>query len=440
MRRAVVGGGLLGATVALRLAERGEQVTLLEGAPALGGLAAAWTLGNGPGAVTWDRHYHVTLLSDTHTRALYDDLGLTDQVVWGAGKAGLLADGRLVPFSSPADYARLSVLGPVAKARIGLTVLAGALRRDGRSLEAVPVQDWLRRWSGEQATQAFWLPLLRAKLGSNADLASASFLHATIHRLFKARRAGVTADLFGVVRGGYATTLAALDARLRAAGVEVLLGARVTAVRAASGARVEVAVAGNEVAGAAQTTYDAAVVTTAAPIAARLVEGLSPAEMRRLTGVTYQGIVCASLLLRRPLSPYYLTYITDPAPFTAVVEMTALVDRAQTGGHTLVYLPRYVPSDDPWLAKDDDAVRGEFLPALQAIHPSLAASDVLAFAVSRVPFVMPVPTLGYSDRLPPVRTSVPGVALLSSAHLVNATLNVDETLALVERLLPEVLG
>ena len=60
-----------------------------------------------------------------------------------------------------------------------------------------------------------------------------------------------------------------------------------------------------------------------------------------LQAIRYQGIVCASLLLERPLSPYYLTYITDEAPFTAVVEMSALVDRQHFGGRSLVYLPRY---------------------------------------------------------------------------------------------------
>ena len=63
------------------------------------------------------------------------------------------------------------------------------------------------------------------------------------------------------------------------------------------------------------------------------------------------GVVCASLLLERPLAPYYLTYITDPdTPFTAVVEMTQFVDPAEMGGKTLVYLPKYVSPEDPLLA------------------------------------------------------------------------------------------
>ncbi len=51
-------------TLAHRLAQQGKRVTLIEAASHLGGLASAWSLGD----VVWDRHYHVTLLSDAHLR------------------------------------------------------------------------------------------------------------------------------------------------------------------------------------------------------------------------------------------------------------------------------------------------------------------------------------------------------------------------------------
>ncbi len=430
----VVGGGLLGARVALLLAARGDRVRLLEAAPTLGGLASAWRLGDGPDAPTWDRYYHVTLMSDAHTREMLRELGLEEDVVWAAAQAGVYADGRLVPCSTPLDYLRLPSLSPAAKVRLALTILAGAAIRDGRKMESQLAADWLRRWSGREATERFWLPLLRAKLGDNADIASAAFIWATIQRLFKARRQGVVADKFGYVPGGYARTLDALATRLTEAGVEVRTGCRVSRVRAVEAGGVDVLTDGGDL------HTDRVVLTTAAPLVAQLVEGMAPDAHDRYAGVTYQGIVCASLLLRRPLSPYYLTYVTDAAPFTAVVEMTALVDRAQLGGHALVYLPRYVPSDDPWLDKDDDSVRAELLPALQRIHPQLRQDDVLAFPVARTRYVMAVPTLGCSERLPPVRTGVPGVSAITSAHLVNATLNVDETLALADRLLPEAIA
>ena len=65
---AVVGGGLLGLTAALRLAQGGARVTVFEAAPQSGGLASAWTIETPTGPLTWDRFYHVTLASDLAQR------------------------------------------------------------------------------------------------------------------------------------------------------------------------------------------------------------------------------------------------------------------------------------------------------------------------------------------------------------------------------------
>jgi hypothetical protein len=53
---------------------------------------------------------------------------------------------------------------------------------------------------------------------------------------------------------------------------------------------------------------------------------------------------------------------------------------------------------------------------------------------------MPLPPVNYSQRLPPVTTSVPGLFLLNSAHLVNGTLNVNETIKLAEQFLPQLIS
>ena len=73
------------------------------------------------------------------------------------------------------------------------------------------------------------------------------------------------------------------------------------------------------------------------------------------------------------------------------------------------------------------------------MHPHFRRDDVVAFKISRVPYVMPVPTVHYSRALPPARTSSAGLYLANSAHIVNGTLNVNETVMLAERTAREVL-
>ena len=80
----VIGGGILGMTLALRLRQAGRRVTVLEAGDSLGGLAVAWSIGD----VVWDRHYHVILLSDSCLRGLLAEIGLEGETRFRETKTG----------------------------------------------------------------------------------------------------------------------------------------------------------------------------------------------------------------------------------------------------------------------------------------------------------------------------------------------------------------
>ncbi|MBY0513224.1 MAG: FAD-dependent oxidoreductase, partial [Gemmataceae bacterium] len=165
----VVGGGVLGLALADGLRKRGRRVTVLEAAPHVGGLAAAWDLGG----VTWDRHYHVILLSDHHVHGLLRELDLESEFVGVETKTGFYTDGRLYSMSNALEFLRFPPLGLLGKLRLGLTIFRASKIRDGRRLERMPVADWLTRWSGRKTFERIWLPLLRSKLGEGYTDASA---------------------------------------------------------------------------------------------------------------------------------------------------------------------------------------------------------------------------------------------------------------------------
>jgi protoporphyrinogen oxidase len=317
----------------------------------------------------------------------------------------------------------------VDKARLAATILLASRITDWQSMERQTVSEWLIRWSGRNTYERFWLPLLRSKLGDAWRDTSAAFIWATIQRLYAARRSGLKEERFGYVPGGYRVILDRLETVLRAAGVDMRVGRPVQKVGNSDG-RPFVRLAGGET-----LDFDRVVLTTAAPLAARMCPDLRADESDRLLGVRYLGIVCPSVLLREPLSDFYVTNLLDPGlPFTGVIEMDAMVDRhRELGGNALVYLPRYVAPGDPFITRPDDEIRDDFLTALERMFPRFRRRDVVAFQVSRVSQVMTLPTLGYSQRLPPIRTSIPGVYILNSAHIVNGTLNVNETVQLAER-------
>ena len=414
---------MLGMTLAHRLAQQGKRVTLLEAAPQLGGLASAWSLGE----VVWDRHYHVTLMSDSFLRRILAELGLDAEIEWVETRTGVFADGRLFSVSNTLELLRFPVLGWLDTLRLGATVLYASRLRNWRRLEQIPVVDWLERWSGRRTTERFWLPLLRSKLGETYRDTSAAFIWATIQRLYAARRRGMKKEMFGYVPGGYARVLERFAAQLERDGVEIRLGCRAARIEP-SGRAVKVELAAGGVA-----SFDHVVVTAAAPLAARLCGGLAEDEAARLSGVRYLGIVCASVLLARPLAGFYVTNLLDPGlPFTGVIEMSALVRREHFGGHALVYLPRYLEPDDPFFEVRDGEIESLFLKGLERVYPEFRREDVRAFRISRVRQVMALSTLGYSQRVPPIDAAVPGLHWVSSANIVNGTLNVNETVQLAE--------
>lgn len=421
-RIGIVGGGLLGMMLALRFRQQGHEVTILEAAPELGGLAATWQLGD----IHWDKHYHVILLSDQHVGNLLSELGLKDQMRWVQTKTGFYTDGKMYSMSNSVEFLKFPPLRLIDKFRLGATIMRASKIKNWQKLEQIPVVDWLKRWSGRRTTEKIWIPLLRAKLGDSYESASAAFIWAIIARMYAARRSGLKQEQFGYVQGGYATILQRFQQHLEQLGVEILTNTPTQQVRS-SQSGPEIVTSNGE------HSFDRVVVTTAAPIARRLLPELTAEEHLTLDQVKYQGIVCASVLLKKPLDRYYVTNITDTwVPFTAVIEMTTLVDPQEFGGKTLVYLPKYVAPNDPMFEEPEEQIKERFLAALARMYPHFQREDVLAFQLSRVRNVFAISTLNYSQHVPHVTTSVPGVYLLNSSHIVNGTLNVNETLQLAE--------
>ena len=426
-RIGIVGGGVLGMTMALRLAEAGHRVTIYESSDRLGGLADAWQLGD----ITWDRHYHVTLLSDSYNRRILKELDLDEHMKWVETKTGFFTDGKLYSMSSSIEFLLFPPLDLISKFRLGWTIFYGSKIRNWKQLEQIPVAEWLRRWSGAKTFEKIWLPLLRSKLGENYKKTSAAFIWATIARLYAARRTGLKRELFGYLPGGYGRMLAEFQRRLESLEVAIKLNTVVEKVDRTS-STFESGTVSIQADGESHA-YDRVVVTLPSSLIGRICPALAEEELAAHRQIEYQGIVCASLLMKKPLADYYVTNVTDGnVPFTGVIEMTTLVNPAEFGGRTLVYLPNYLPADDEAFNRSDEHIQQQFIAGLELMYPDFDRDDILAFQVSRARNVMALSTLGYSTKLPSQSTSIEGLDIVNSAQIVNGTLNVNETVRLAE--------
>lgn len=427
---AIVGGGLMGIRIAMRLAKHGQKVTLFESSSELGGLASSWEFGG----IRWDRHYHVISLTDTRLLAFLDELELDQDIDWVETRTGFFTGGQLYSMSNSWEFLKFPPLKMIEKLRLGATIFAASKIRNGRKLESIPVEAWLRKWSGNGTFEKIWLPLLRAKLGENYSRVSAAFIWATIQRMYQARRSGVKKEMFGCVDGGYETILQRSKKILQKLGVDIHLKTPIQSIASRNG-QVTVAVAENR-----KFEFEHAVLTTPATMVPRLCSQLNEQEIEQFNSIEYQGIVCGSVLLKKSLSPFYVTNITDSwVPLTGVIEMTRIVDSNKFGGKHLVYLPKYVTENDPWMQKSDAEIESRFRETLLKMYSHLLPEDIIAIRISRAGQVMALPVLNYSDRVPPIQLSLPNIFAVNSAQIRQGVLNVNETIVVAEQALEKYL-
>ena len=181
------------------------------------------------------------------------------------------------------------------------------------------------------------------------------------------------------------------------------------------------------------TYFDKVILTCPSNVAEKMLVGIDEEERRKLKDIQYQGIVCASMMTKCSLSNYYVTNITDDTPFTGIIEMSAIVDKREFNRNALIYLPRYIAPEDELFDKTDAEIEEYFLKGLEKMYPKFRRQDVVAFKVSKVRQVFPVPVLRYSEELADMRSSLDGVFVVNSSHIVNGTLNINETVQLAEK-------
>ncbi|HVR04631.1 MAG TPA: FAD-dependent oxidoreductase [Solirubrobacteraceae bacterium] len=428
-RIGVVGAGILGIVLALRLAEGGAQVTLLERAPTPGGLAGAFDFGGH----RIDRFYHVIVPSDERMIGLAGELGLEDQLSFSPVGVGFYVDGRMHPFNGVGDFLRFPPLSPLGRARLAWFVLQCQLRHDYAALEDVPLERWLTRHCGRRVVQRIWRPLLDSRFDSRHEELPATYLWARTNRMRSARQSRSAGEVMGCLRGGHETLVLAAAQRARELGVDLRLGAGVEGlVREDSGAVTGVRVDG------ADEHFDLTIPTLQPPALRRLL----PAELHPLLDAyprRYLGVVCLILKLRRSLLPYYSVNICDPTPITTVVETSHVVGTEHTDGLRLAYLPKYCEAGAPEFSEDDDSIYRRFTDMLAKLAPDFTHEDVVDWTVQRAPLVEPVHALGHEPRSAPIWPGVEGLGLASASQIYPRLLNGESVVELAERVAGEAL-
>ena len=398
-RVAVLGAGALGLTAALRLAQRGNRVTVFEREAVPGGLAAGFQP-VGPDGPWLEKFYHHLFQTDHHAVGLINELGLGSDLAWHRPRTVVLHGGRLHQLDSPASLMRFGPLPVWDRFRMGLGLAYLKILGSADRLEGVRASPWIRGQMGDRAADVVWDPLLRAKFGDAAHTIALPWFWARVHD---------RTTRLGYLGGGFQRLYQALAGAVERTGGEVHLGREVTSIERTDPG-LTVAHASTLGGDATHEPFDLVLSTLPTRPTARLTPDLPDDWRERHDPGPALGAYCLILALDRPLTDAYWVNVNDPGfPFLAVVEHTNMRSPAEYGGRHLVYFGSYRPMDDPILRAQPEQLLADWLPALQRLNPRLDRSwvtDVWGFAA---PFAQPIVTVDYASRIPPFKTSVTGL-------------------------------
>ncbi|MGW1818394.1 hydroxysqualene dehydroxylase HpnE [Streptomyces sp. NPDC002125] len=410
-RAVVVGGGLAGVTTALRLAEAGVDVTLLEGRPRLGGLAFSFRRGD----LSVDNGQHVYLrcctayrwfldrIEGTHLAPLQDRL---DVPVLDVGRQAGPRLGRLRRTALPvplhlagglAAYPHLSLAEKAGVARAALAL--GRLDPADPALDGIDFATWLRRQGQSQrAIEALWDLVGVATLNATAP-------HASMALAAKVFKTGLLSEPGAADIGWAAVPLGDLHdtlARkaLESAGVSIRLRTRASSLTRTEDDRWAVTTDGER--------FEADTVVLAVPQGDthRLLPDGALDEPGRLLDLTDAPILNVHVVydrkvLRRP----FFAALGSPVQW--------VFDRTESSG--LQGAGQYLAVSQSAAGDEIDLpvaeLRERYLPELERLLPAARGAGVRDFFVTRERAATFAPTPGVGRLRPGTHTRAPGLHL-----------------------------
>lgn len=410
-RVVVIGGGLAGITSALRLADAGLDVTLLEGRPRLGGLAFSFRRGE----LTVDNGQHVYLRCCTAYRWFLDRVdgarlaplqNRLDVPVLDVGRPAGPRLGRLrrnglpVPFHLAAGLAGYPHLSLAERASVGRAALAlGRLDPDDPALDDIDFGSWLARHGQSPRTvEALWDLVGVATLNATAPNSSLALAAKVFKTGLLSDPGAADIGWASVPLGDIHDTLSrkALDS----AGVRTELRTKAGSLTRTDDGRWVVDTGAERI--------EAETVVLAVPqneTHALLPEGALDAPERLLeigsSPILNMHVVYDRKVLRRP----FFTALGSPVQW--------VFDRTEASG--LTGPGQYLAVSQSAAGEEIDLpvaeLRARYLPELERLLPAARGAGIRDFFVTRERTATFAPAPGVGRLRPGTRTRAPGLFL-----------------------------
>ncbi len=371
----VMGGGLAGMAAALRLADSGVDVTLIETRKRLGGRATSF---NDPATgQTLDNCQHVLLKCCTNLIDLYERLGVADRIEWHdhlhffdkQGRHDVLRASRLpAPLHLSPAMLTFGTLNMHDKLAIGQAmwrmIRTGRAKRAG--LDRVPFAQWLReQGQTRRVMERFWSVVVVSACNQTPDQLSTHYAVQVFQDGFLAHR---DAFVMGTSTVPLGDLYASAAERIEQAGGRVLTGQSVRALRYDDGRITGVALSGDRAA-------EADVYVSALPfdrLAAVCPDALldADARLRRIGELTVSPILGVHLWFdRAPIDWPHMIFVDSPLQW-----VFNKGPDPSGGGH---YLHGVISAAREWVDRPADETLAMALAELAQYEPAAARAELV---------------------------------------------------------------
>jgi protoporphyrinogen oxidase len=339
---------------------------------------------------------------------LIDELGWSHNVIFRRPYTVVYYKDKFYPFDSIIKGITFPGLGwGINKIRFGLVGLYLRMTNNWRPLEQVTVEEWMRKWAGEQVYNLIWKPLLVGKFGEHY---SKQVNMAWMWARLKARTTRL-----GTYKGGFQAFADMFASHITGLGAKIRLSEPVQRISSHPGGGFRIYTSDNG------EKYDDCLVTTSPGLLARMAPELPGEYLKGLLDLKSMGAVVLVLALRKRLSEdgYYWFNLPKSAgyPFLALVEHTNYLTPEFFGGDHIVYIGDYLEPDHEYFSLEEEEILERFVPSLSKFNPEFHPDWIRKSWLFRTSYAQPVPLLNHSRNIPDIKTPLPGLYFASMSQV-----------------------
>ena len=401
----IVGAGFTGLSLGYYLAKAGWKVDIFEKDSEPGGLAGSFKVEG----ENLEKFYHHWFTNDLHIMNLIKELDCEDHIVIRPTRTGMYYANNFFKLSSPLDLLKFNPLSFINRIRLGFVVLAVRIVNDWKKLENITAKDWLIKICGKQGYTVVWEPLLKGKFGRYAETVSAVWFWNKL-KLRGGSRGEKGKENLAYYKGGFASLAESVANKIVEFGGTIRYNTEVLSVNNESTLML---------ADGSVVSADKTVLTAPLPIIANILDGsVDPSYIEQIKQIQYIGNICLTLELNRSLSEIYWLNVNDPGfPFVGIIEHTNFEPIETYKGRHIVYLSKYLPTDETLYNMSEEEFFEYAIPYIQKMFPDFQKDWVLDYHVWKEAYSQPLVTKHYSKIIPGFKTPLSGVYINTMAQI-----------------------